>query len=104
MSRLTLRLPNSLHEQLKEAAKREGVSLNQYVVYTLAQNAPGSERPGETAKAQAAAFHSYLERTPKASEAELRAFLEARLAEPGQEPDLDAETVARLQERLRTAG
>ncbi len=37
MSRLTLRLPESLHHQLAEQAQQEGVSLNQYLVYTLAR-------------------------------------------------------------------
>lgn len=35
--RLVLRLPRSLHKQLKEAASAEGVSLNQYMLYKLAQ-------------------------------------------------------------------
>ena len=35
MSRFTLRLPNSLHRELKENAHQEGVSLNQYIVYAL---------------------------------------------------------------------
>ena len=35
MSRFTLRLPNSLHRELKENASQEGVSLNQYIVYAL---------------------------------------------------------------------
>ncbi len=35
MSRLTLRLPESLHRLLVEQARREGVSLNQYLVYSL---------------------------------------------------------------------
>ena len=35
MSRLTVRLPETLHHQLAAQAKREGVSLNQYVVYAL---------------------------------------------------------------------
>lgn len=35
MSRFTLRLPNSLHRQLKEQAHEEGISLNQYIVYSL---------------------------------------------------------------------
>ena len=39
MSRLTLRLPETLHRQLKAQAKREGVSLNQYIVYALTQQA-----------------------------------------------------------------
>ena len=35
MSRFTLRLPNSLHRELKENAHQEGISLNQYIVYAL---------------------------------------------------------------------
>lgn len=34
--KLVLRLPRSLHKQLKEAAEIEGVSLNQYMLYKLA--------------------------------------------------------------------
>ncbi len=33
-----LRLPKSLHKQLSEQSKREGVSMNQYCVYLLSQN------------------------------------------------------------------
>ena len=35
MSRLTLRLPDSLHQQLESLAGNEQVSLNQYIVYAL---------------------------------------------------------------------
>ena len=35
--RLVLRIPRSLHKSLKEAAKLEGVSLNQYMLYKLAK-------------------------------------------------------------------
>lgn len=35
MSRFTLRLPNTLHRELKQNAHQEGVSLNQYIVYAL---------------------------------------------------------------------
>lgn len=35
--KLVLRLPRSLHKQLTEAAKIEGVSLNQYMLYKLAR-------------------------------------------------------------------
>lgn len=35
MSRLTLRLPETLHHKLANLAKSEGVSLNQYIVYAL---------------------------------------------------------------------
>ena len=39
MSRLTLRLPDSLHRQLSDQAKQEGISLNQYIVYALTREA-----------------------------------------------------------------
>jgi uncharacterized protein (DUF1778 family) len=39
MSRLTLRLPESLHQQLSHQASQEGVSLNQYIVYALTRQA-----------------------------------------------------------------
>ena len=35
MSRLTLRLPDSLHQQLTHQAQDEGVSLNHLIVYLL---------------------------------------------------------------------
>lgn len=35
--RLVLRIPRSLHKSLKEAAKLEGVSLNQYMLYKLSK-------------------------------------------------------------------
>ena len=37
MSALSLRLPNSLHEQLRELARREGVSINQLVNSAVAE-------------------------------------------------------------------
>ena len=39
MSRLTLRLPDTLHRQLSKQAEREGISLNQYIVYALTREA-----------------------------------------------------------------
>lgn len=35
--KLVLRIPRSLHKQLKEAADIEGVSLNQYMLYKLSR-------------------------------------------------------------------
>lgn len=35
--KIILRIPRSLHKTLKEAAKVEGVSLNQYMLYKLAK-------------------------------------------------------------------
>lgn len=35
--KIVLRIPRSLHKQLKDAAAIEGVSLNQYMLYKLAR-------------------------------------------------------------------
>lgn len=37
MGALSLRLPESLHEQLKELAREEGVSINQFVLLAVAE-------------------------------------------------------------------
>lgn len=42
---MPLRIPRSLHKRLKEFARREGVSLNQYCLFLLALHASeGEER------------------------------------------------------------
>jgi len=37
MSAVSLRLPKSLHEQLKELAQEEGISVNQFVMLAVAE-------------------------------------------------------------------
>lgn len=37
MSTLSIRLPNSLHERVGELAKREGISINQFVSTAVAE-------------------------------------------------------------------
>ena len=37
MSTLSLRLPNSLHEQIRQMAKREGISINQFIASAAAE-------------------------------------------------------------------
>ena len=37
MSTLSLRIPNSLHEQIRQLAKREGISRNQFVASAAAE-------------------------------------------------------------------
>ena len=37
MSTLSLRLPDSLHEQVKQLAKRDGISINQFVSSAIAE-------------------------------------------------------------------
>lgn len=40
---MPLRLPQTLHRLLKDAASREGISLNQYCLYLLARYSGGEE-------------------------------------------------------------
>jgi hypothetical protein len=35
--KISLRLPKTLHRDLSQAAKREGISLNQFILYKLAK-------------------------------------------------------------------
>lgn len=37
MSTLSLRLPNSLHQKVRELARREGVSINQLITVAVAE-------------------------------------------------------------------
>ena len=37
MSTLSLRLPESLHKQVRELARREGISINQFVATAVAE-------------------------------------------------------------------
>jgi uncharacterized protein (DUF1778 family) len=37
MSALSLRLPNSIHNHIKEIAKQEGVSINQFITSAVAE-------------------------------------------------------------------
>jgi len=37
MSALSLRLPKSLHEQLREVAQEEGISINQFIMLAVAE-------------------------------------------------------------------
>lgn len=38
MSTLSIRLPDSLHEKIKELAKKEGISMNQLINSAVSEN------------------------------------------------------------------
>ncbi len=74
MSRLTLRLPESLHQNLTRQAKAEGVSLNQMIVYLLTRMTAGADLDD-----QRRVFEGLLHRYPAAeAEAGLQEILAAR--------------------------
>lgn len=73
MSTMSLRLPNSLHREIRELAKREGISMNQFIATAAAE------------KLSALRTEEYLEaRARRASREKFDAAL-ARL--PDAEPD-----------------
>lgn len=74
MSRLTVRLPESLHEQLTQQAEREGVSLNQYILFSLARAVTVADLT-----AQKQTFEKLTQRFPaKKAEASLKEILGER--------------------------
>jgi hypothetical protein len=106
MGWLTLRLPETLHRQLKEQARQEGVSLNQYLVYALTRHVAMAYMvtpiPEEAVQQQREAFAALLENLGQASSAEIRQALAER-QEVTPEPGLDPEVVARLSQRIAKA-
>ncbi|RLJ21929.1 toxin-antitoxin system HicB family antitoxin [bacterium endosymbiont of Escarpia laminata] len=72
MSTLSLRLPNSLHEEVKSLAQKEGVSINQFISSAIAE------------KMSALLTESYLkERSLKGNK---KSFLEAMSKVPNVDP------------------
>lgn len=104
MRRLTLRLPETLHQQLAQLAEGEGVSLNQYIVYALNRQAAlayGIQAvPDADVAQQQQAFQSLIKQLGQASLSEIKSVLATReTTDP--EAELSADIVERLQERIR---
>ena len=77
MSTLSLRLPDSLHTQIKQLAKRDGVSINQMIASAAAE------------KVAALLTEEYLQtRGERASQARFRAVLQKVPADPAGIDDL----------------
>ncbi len=73
MSTLSLRLPDSLHDQVKELAKQDGISINQFVSFAVVE------------KMSALLTEDYLRQG--ASKGSEKAFLKAMRKVPKAEPD-----------------
>ncbi|HWQ26298.1 MAG TPA: toxin-antitoxin system HicB family antitoxin [Chlorobaculum sp.] len=73
MSALSLRLPKSLHEQLREVAQEEGISINQFVMLAVAE------------KVASLSAVEYLEKRAKSGSREK--FLEILNKVPDVEPE-----------------
>ena len=64
-----LRMPTYLHQRLAESAKREGISLNQYLVALLSER--DSLRVVQSVKDELAELKAYIERHTSTSESEI---------------------------------
>jgi len=106
MGRLTLRLPETLHQKLVALAEEEGVSLNHYIVYALTQQVTVTHTVRPVPKAereqQEASYAALLQSLGSASFDQVRMALNER--QPVYpEPALTADVVQRLRDRIARA-
>lgn len=106
MSRLTLRLPETLHQHLIKLAETEGVSLNQYIVYALTRQAVSTEFIQVTSEKeiieQEQSFQTLLQGLGTASEIQIKSVLaEREIVQP--EPELTPEIITSLQQKITNA-
>ncbi|MFN2108673.1 MAG: toxin-antitoxin system HicB family antitoxin [Anaerolineae bacterium] len=86
MGRFTLRLPDTLHQQLVSLAEKEGMSLNQFIVYALTRHVASAS----ATRQQEVAYAVSPQRLGKASREEVRTILNERKATyPEHMPEVD---------------
>jgi len=99
MSRLTLRLPNTLHDQIRALAEVENVSINQYVVYALTRQVTRAydvqQVPEKALREQSVAYRALLESLGETSFEEIKKTLDER-EEVEPERSLDTQTIEKL--------
>ncbi|MBE9046591.1 toxin-antitoxin system HicB family antitoxin [Pleurocapsales cyanobacterium LEGE 10410] len=104
MSRLTLRLPETLHQQLVNLAEGEGISLNQYIVYALTRQVSSAYTVETISKEDIAKqqenFEQLLAKLEKADAQEIEQVLSQReIVNP--EPALTPNIVERLKTKIK---
>ena len=71
MTALTIRLPNSVHQKIKELAERDDISVNQFIASAAAEKMASvmtlDYLKAEAAKAKRGDFTRYLNAVPDAS-------------------------------------
>lgn len=107
MSEILLKLPETLYNQLTLIAKEEGISLGQYILYSLTHQVSSGYRlvrvpPAEVAKQE----QEYRElrarwKSIAADEDIDKLLAEREMAEP--EPELTPEIVAKVQAKIDAA-
>lgn len=107
MARLTVRLPETLHNQLVQLAEREGVSLNQYITYTLARQVARSYTvtpvTEESKQKQRDDYATLLQGLGESSYQEMQKVLNERDS-VGPDYGLTQDVVQKLRERIATYG
>ncbi len=106
MSQIEISVPDTLLNQLKTTARKEGVSLDQYILFALTRQTmliPSIRKvSGKDAEFQHKDFTERIKRLGNASSDELDKVLQERdPVEP--EPDLKQETVLLLKNRIAEA-
>ena len=103
MGRLTLRLPETLHQELDARAQQEGVSLNQYLVYALARHLTAKYTvvlaSDERVKQQQQRYADLLDSLGEATDAEAAAVLARRDVEVPEDAAV-AERILLLREKI----
>lgn len=104
MSRLTLRLPETLHRQLANLAEREGISLNQYIVYALTRQVSSAYTvetiSQENLLKQQENFNNLLAQLEKADTKKVEKALSQReIVDP--EPELTPDIINRLKTKIK---
>lgn len=103
MSRMTLRLPDSLRALLETQSQQEGVSLNQYIVYALARQATLAyvveEIPDRDVQNQEERFNKLVHRLGTANPAAIQRIL-AKRAPAKPENDLDPAAVTKIKSAI----
>jgi len=107
MSRLTLRLPETLHRQLEQLAQSEETSLNQYIVYALTRQVTLAYTvrplPDKAIAEQKAGFTALLQSLGQASFDEIEQVMaEREKVEP--EKGLTPELVQAIKSRIAERG
>jgi len=105
MSRLTLRLPESLHQQLSDLAKSEGVSLNQYIVYILTRQAASSytmqTHSESSLEKQRESFADLLKSLGEANPIQVeKALAQREVVDP--EAELTSDIFKRMQDKIHS--
>jgi hypothetical protein len=104
MSRLTLRLPETLHRQLEELAQSEEISLNQYIVYALTRQVTPAYTvqafPEKAIAQQQATYNALLQTLGDASTSQIEQAMAERVP-VAPENNLPHEVIQKIRHRTK---